>query len=100
MRAIEFILVEENYQKRWCRVNGSTRKPRGGAAVLVEFPLEGEGFQDFETKDGLFTEVSKHLSERFRLAFTAPCYSGKLFNDIGCIGDTLAAQQILERTYI
>ena len=82
-------------------MNGSTRKPRGGAAVLVKVSLGG-GVQEFETEDGLFTEVSKHLSEHFRLAFTTPRYPGKLFNDIGsiAIGDTLAAQQILVRTYI
>ena len=68
--------------------------------MSLKVPLEGEGFQEFETNDGLFTEVSKHLSERFRLAFTAHCYSGKLLNGTGFIGDTLAAQQILEKTYI
>ena len=100
MKAIECILVKENYWKQWRQVNGSTQKPRGGVAVLVKVPLEGEGFQEFETKDGLFLEVSKHSSERFCLPFTAPCYSGKLFDDTGFIGDTFASQQILDGTYV
>ena len=43
--------------------------------------------------------MSKNLSEHFRLAFTAKCYEGKLFDDIGFLGDTDCARQILEGTY-
>ena len=58
------------------------------------------GVETHETEEGIFGEVSKNLSQRFRLAFTAPCYSGELFDDIGFIGDTAAAKAILEGTYV
>ena len=43
--------------------------------------------------------MSKNLAERFRLAFSAKCHEGKLFDDIGFLGDTVCAGQILEGTY-
>ena len=45
----------------------------------------GDNTEEVETEEGIFSHVSKHLSERFRLAFTAKCYSGKFFDDIGFI---------------
>ena len=58
--------------------------------------ITDNGVETHETEEGIFGEVSKNLSKRFRLAFTAPCYSGELFDDIGFIGDTAAANAILE----
>ena len=60
----------------------------------------GELTERYDTEDEIFGTVSSHLSKRFRLAFTAPCMKGKLFDDIGFIGDTTCAQQILDGTYI
>ena len=54
--------------------------------------------EEVNTKEGIFEHVSKHLSDRFRLAFTAKCYSGKLFDDIGFLGNTEAARSILVGT--
>ena len=68
------------------------------------FPLgvidEEEGVEEFKTKEGVFFACSRNLSERFRLAFTASCYHGQLFDDIGFIGDTECAKQLLEGTYV
>jgi hypothetical protein len=47
----------------------------------------------------MFKHTSKHLSQQFRLAHSAPCYQGQLFDDLGFMGDTKCAQKILERTY-
>ena len=55
--------------------------------------------EEFKTKEGVFMACSKQLSERFRLAFTAKCHQGQLFDDIGFLGDTESARQILEGTY-
>ena len=55
---------------------------------------------DVDTEDEIFTHVSKHLSERFCHLFSAPCYSGVLFDDIGFTGDTEAVRSILEGTYV
>ena len=43
--------------------------------------------------------TADHLSDRFQLAYSAPCYRGQLFNDLGFMGDTKCAQQILKGTY-
>ena len=53
----------------------------------------------YVTKEGVFAKVKKNLSERFRLAFTAPSCSGALFDNIGFLGNTEEVQQILKGTY-
>ena len=47
----------------------------------------------------MFEQTSEHLSQRFRLAHSAPCYRGQLFDDLGFTGDTECAQKILEGMY-
>jgi hypothetical protein len=42
---------------------------------------------------------SDHLSERFCLAYSTPCYHGQLFNGLGFMGDTECSQKILEGMY-
>ncbi len=57
--------------------------------------------ETFETEEEVIGQFSKLLAERFRIAFTAPCNkTGPFFNEIGFLGDTNAAQQILEGTYL
>ena len=87
-------------------MNRSVGKKKARAATSVRVlrqvaTEEGEeaGFEEFKTEDGVFLEVSKELSSSFRRDFSAPCYSGGLFDDIGFLGDTVAARQILEGTY-
>jgi hypothetical protein len=40
-----------------------------------------------------------HLSECFCLAYSAPCYQGQLFDNLGFMGDIEYSKQILEGTY-
>ena len=96
------ILHREAARKRWRTVNRTTRKPRGRQVTSVKVPSQefDEGFEEFKTEKGVFDAVAVGLSERFRLAFTAQCYSGQLFDDIGFVGDTECARQILEGTYV
>jgi hypothetical protein len=47
----------------------------------------------------MFEHTSKHLSQQFRLAHSAPCYQGQLFDDLGFMGDTKCAQKILKGMY-
>ena len=84
--------------KRWHRVNYSAGTPHGGAALSVKVKVNEE-MEEFHTEGEVFLQVSSHLSERFRLAFTAGCFKGQLFNDLGFIGNAHVAQQILEGTY-
>ncbi len=53
----------------------------------------------YDTEDEVVGHTSDHLYKRFHLAYSAPCYWGKLFDDLGFTGDTECAQQILEGTY-
>jgi hypothetical protein len=46
----------------------------------------------------MFEHTSDHLSQWFRLAHSAPCYQGKLFEDLSFMGDTKCTQKILEGT--
>ena len=85
------------------RVNHSTSKPRGREVLSVKVPVNIEGdkqFEEFFTEDEVCQKVSTYLLERFRLAFSAPAYKGKLFNDICFLGDNDVARQILEGTYV
>jgi hypothetical protein len=51
----------------------------------------------------MFEHTTDHLSQRFRLAHSAPCYQGQLFDDLGFMGYTKCytkcAQKILEGMY-
>ena len=100
MQAIKKVLEREASRKCWARVNRSSKKPSGQAPVAVGVETPDQGYEEFTTEDDVFLQVSKNLSERFRLAFTAPSCSGKLFDDIGFIGDTQAVKEILEGTYV
>jgi hypothetical protein len=63
-------------------------KPKEGGAVYDVRVTNGEETEVITSKDEIFQHVSRNLSKRFRLAFTAKCYSGKLFDDIGFLGNT------------
>ncbi len=100
VKDIERMLRREAQAKQWKRLKHSTKKDQGGAVYSVRVQSHSTDDDEvYETEDGIFKNVSTHLAERFRLVFSAPCHSGKLFDNIGFIGDTEAAQQILEGTY-
>jgi hypothetical protein len=53
----------------------------------------------YDTKQDVVAHTSGHLSEHFCLAYSALCYHGQLFDDLGFMGDTDCAKQILEGSY-
>jgi hypothetical protein len=57
------------------------------------------GVELYNTEESVFQQATAHLSLRFRLAYTAPCYSSQLLNDIGHLRDTQCTQEILNGTY-
>jgi len=59
----------------------------------------GPVIETYDTEDEVVGHTSNHLSKCFHLAYSAPCYCGKLFDDLGFTGDMECAQQILEGTY-
>jgi hypothetical protein len=92
------ILTREQERKKWRCINYTTRPPRGGNPLLVRVQT-GPVIETYNTEDKVVGQTSNHLSKRFCLAYSAPCYRGKLFDDLGFTGDTECAQQILEGIY-
>jgi hypothetical protein len=92
------ILTREQERKKWCRINNTTRAPREGNPLAVRVQ-SGPIVTTYDTKTEVVGHTSDHLFECFQLAYSAPCYPGQLFNDLGFIGDTECSQQILEGTY-
>ena len=92
------ILTREQERKKWRRINHTTRPPRGGAPITLRVQA-GTTVNTYSTEHEMFEHTSDHLSQRFRLAHSAPCYRGQLFDDLGFTGDTECAKMILEGTY-
>ena len=63
-------------------------KPKEGGAVYDIRVTNGEETEVVSSEDEIFQHVCMNLSKRFRLAFTVKCYSRKLFDDIGFLGNT------------
>ncbi len=55
--------------------------------------------ETYDTEDEVVRHTFNHLSKCFGLAYSAPSYRGKLFDDLGFTGDTECAQKNLEGTY-
>jgi hypothetical protein len=92
------ILTREQERKKWRQINHTTRPPRGGAPITLRVEA-GQTVNTYSTEHEMFEHTSDHLSQRFRLADSAPCYQGQLFDDLGFMGDTKCAQKILKETY-
>ena len=97
--AIAKVIRREAVRKRWRRICASAKPPRGRAVLSVKVKLNGEE-TEYNTEADVFEQVSHNLGERFRLALSAPACHGQIFDDIGFLGDTAAAQMILEGTYV
>jgi hypothetical protein len=92
------ILTWEQEWKKWQWINNTTWSPQGGNPLSVRVQ-SGPITETYDTEDEVVGHTSNHLSKCFHLAYFAPCYCRKLFDDLGFTGDTECAQQILEGTY-
>ncbi len=97
-KAITKMMKREDQKGRWAWINHVTRPPRGGNPLAIQVTTPN-GIELHDTKDSVFQHATTHLSLRFQLAYTAPCYSSQLLHDIGHLGDTQCALEILESTY-
>ena len=100
MMVIKKTLLRKNIQRLWKQVGHSTKSREGGGEVYYIKVNIDEGKQLHETEDRIFGKGSKDLGVRFWLAFTAPCYLGALFDNVGFIGDTAAVKSILDGTHV
>ena len=93
------ILTREQERKKWWRINYTTRPPRGGNPLSLH--VQSWPLVTTHNTEAAVVEhtTSNHLSESFRQAYSAPCYHGQLFDNLGSMGDTECLQHILEGTY-
>ncbi len=69
------ILTWEQEQKKWRQINHTTRPPRGGNPLSIRVQ-SGPDIKTYDTEQEVIAHTADHLSERFRLAYSAPCYHG------------------------
>ena len=86
------MIIREAQRKTWRRINWSTKKERARSVVNVQMSDTGTGDDVtpgnfFDTEKDVFDVMSKTLVQRFTGAFTAPCYHGRLFDELGFTGD-------------
>ncbi len=92
------ILTHEQERKKWRRINYTTQPPQGGNPLAVHVQ-SGPIVTTYDTETEVVVHTSDHLSKRFWLVYSAPCYRGQLFDNLSFMGDTECSQQILEETY-
>ena len=97
-QAILEILRREAQKKTWRKINYSTRPPRGAAPTCIQVETPS-GTSTYRTEEEMFEHSAHHLSLRFRHAFSAPIYSSSLLQEVGPLGDTDRAQDILDGTF-
>ena len=101
--AILKIIRKERKAKRWRRLRATLHPNRGGSVMSVKVPVINEdGVQttrECNTQQEIFEGSEPVLTNRFTGAFPSPFYTGKLFNDLGLMGDTEYAVQVLEGTH-
>ena len=63
---IKRIMQRDASRKRWARTNYSSKKRNGGGAVVsVKVKLPQGVTEECETEDGIFSNVSTKLADRF-----------------------------------
>ena len=56
--------------------------------------------KEYVTQQEIVEAAEPVLEDRFSGAFSLSFYSGRLFDDLGFMGDTKCTHQVLEGTYI
>ncbi len=97
-KAITEMMKREDQKGRWAQTNHVTWPPRGGNPLVIQV-MTPNGVELHNTEDLVFQHATAHLSLRFQLAYTAPCYSSHFLHDIGHLSNTQCTLEILEGTY-
>jgi hypothetical protein len=85
-------------RQRWQGLKRATKSRRGGAPTRIKVK-GGQGDELYETQAEVEEHASCKLTDRFKLARDNPASTGKIFDDIGYLGDTTCSRAILEGTY-
>lgn len=95
---IRQIIQNERLRKRWRGVARATKPRRGGAPTSIRVK-QADGDRQYDSQLEVEEQAARRLTERFKIARDAPICSGKIFDDVGYLGDTTATRAILEGTY-
>jgi hypothetical protein len=98
MMRIREIKTNERLRRRWGGLNWATKPRRGGAPTAIKVKTS-DGDVVYDTRQDVEEQAARRLTDRFKLARDAPISQGKLFDDIGYLGDTTSTKAILEGTY-
>ena len=82
----------------WCFINRSQKDKRCGAFHFVQTEVDGQVYKtstQHETESSIFAEIET----RFQLACAAPITSTRLIYQLGYLGDSEIATQIVKGTY-
>jgi hypothetical protein len=92
------ILQRKAQKKSWQKINYSTRPPRGVAPTTIQVETPS-GITAYTTDEEIFDHSAEHLSLRFHHAYSAPIYNSFMLQELGPLGDTDYALDILNSTY-
>ncbi len=92
------ILTREQDLKKWCQIHLTTSPPWGRNPLSI-YVQSSPVINSYDTEQDVVGHTFSHLSKCFCLAYSVPFYCGQLFDDLGFMGDTYCAQQILKGTY-
>ena len=96
------LIKKEGTNKRWRRTKNVTGKKRRQSVLSVKVPIiDEEGNTTTKkcvTQQDCFEAAEPVLVDLFSGAFSSPFYSGRLFNNLGFMGDSKCVQQVHEGT--
>ena len=98
-RAIIKMLKREASKKQWGIRRVKMSKPASQQVVAVEIRTEEDAIQRVSTEAEIIHHAGETLTSCYRMAYSAPMCDSTIFDDIGFLGDTAAAREILEGTY-
>jgi len=97
-RTIKARMRRETDKKMWYFINRSQKDPRCGAFHFVQKVVDGE-IQESTNQEETEEFVFEENEMRFQLAAEAPISSTKLIEQLGYLGDSDIAKQLVEGSY-
>ena len=97
-RAIGATMEKERSGRMWYFINRSQKDPRCGSFYAVQRIVKGE-VQESRTQEETKEFIHKEAEVRFHLATEAPIEKTTLVEQLGYLGDSSIAQQIIEGSY-
>ena len=94
-KGIKSKMERESQKKMWYFINRSQKDPRSGAAHIVQRVDENGDTEDSTCKEDTEGFIFAENEYRFQLANDAPISHTKLIDQLGYLGDSDIAQQIV-----